>query len=45
MAHDRIETTMTYARVASFVIGGDMMSVQDKIGRLEKLPVKGHNLL
>jgi integrase len=32
MGHDRIETTMTYARVDSSIIGMDMMLVQETMG-------------
>jgi integrase len=32
MGHDRIETTMTYARVSNAIIGMDMMLVQEKMG-------------
>jgi len=35
MGHDRIETTMTYARVDSSIIGIDMMLVQESIGGLK----------
>jgi integrase/recombinase XerD len=34
MGHDRIETTMTYARVDSSIIGMDMMLVQERMGFL-----------
>ncbi len=34
MGHDRIETTMTYARVNNAIIGMDMMLVQEKMGFL-----------
>jgi len=35
MGHDRIETTMTYARVSNFIIGKDMMLVQESIEGLK----------
>lgn len=32
MGHERIETTMTYARVDSSIIGMDIMLAQERIG-------------
>ena len=34
MGHDRIETTMNYAKANNSVVGADMMSLQEKIDRV-----------
>ena len=35
MGHDRIETTMRYAKTNNSIIGADMMSVQEKINLMK----------